>query len=406
MLVSRQLKSLIERFKQMYPQYNTQAGALYQCCDATAQFMKFVNDFQLAKLIVLPSGLIQETLVGATASTVNSPPTPDPSDAGKVVVLGPDGAITGSLLVHASGGGGGGGSTDFSQITGNFPSTTTLTVGLGGVLTFSNGTINANMLYGTSVSSIPPTVGQVLTAVAVGSPPVLVATWQDPTGGGTLVGARKTATHYLSGSAGPAAIQDSGLAIGGAFGATAPVAASQQAASYWYQSTGVATPGGYQSSTNNTFLPWWFDGANLSLFVDLYLVQLVTERVWVGMFDSTLSTTTIFGSDTLHANQYAAFRFSTVAGDTAWQCVTSDGTTQTVVSSGVTADTKSHRFVIICNDSVPNVQFYIDGVLVATITTHTPTTSIVGAYMVVGLTSTAAVTSKIAFTQAMIQQDY
>jgi len=43
MLVSRQLKSLIERFKQMYPEYNTQAGALYQCCDATAQFLKFIN---------------------------------------------------------------------------------------------------------------------------------------------------------------------------------------------------------------------------------------------------------------------------------------------------------------------------------------------------------------------------
>jgi hypothetical protein len=124
------------------------------------------------------------------------------------------------------------------------------------------------------------------------------------------------------------------------------------------------------------------------------------------MFDAALSFTTIFGSGTFHANQYAAFRYDTVAGDTQFQCVTCDGTTQTVTTSGINADTKSHRFVIVCNDSVPNVTFYIDGVLVATITTHTPTTSIVGAYMVCGVASTASVTSEFFFTQAIIQQDY
>ena len=43
MLIPKELKSLIEKFKQMYPEYNTQAGALYQCCDATSRFLKFVN---------------------------------------------------------------------------------------------------------------------------------------------------------------------------------------------------------------------------------------------------------------------------------------------------------------------------------------------------------------------------
>jgi hypothetical protein len=55
MLVSRQLKSLIERFKQMYPEYNTQAGALYQCCDATALFIKFVN--QVDSLLISRLGI-------------------------------------------------------------------------------------------------------------------------------------------------------------------------------------------------------------------------------------------------------------------------------------------------------------------------------------------------------------
>lgn len=67
------------------------------------------NSFQLTKLNVLPSGLFQTTLVGATTGEVNSPPSPDPADAGKVVVLNADGSINASLLTNASGGGGGGG---------------------------------------------------------------------------------------------------------------------------------------------------------------------------------------------------------------------------------------------------------------------------------------------------------
>ncbi|MFZ0953623.1 MAG: hypothetical protein WAN17_15230 [Candidatus Sulfotelmatobacter sp.] len=283
-----------------------------------------------------------------------------------------------------------------------------MVLGGGAVLTFeesgsppSYGVINANYLYGIEISSGAPTTGQALIAT---SP--TTAGWQNVSGGGTLATARKTATHYLAGSAAPTAIQDTGSGIGGAQGAVTAVPASQQAAAYQYESTSAGDPAGYQSATNATFCPWWFDGPNLNLFVDAAILQTVTERVWIGMFDVALSTTTIFGSDTLSANQYAAFRYSTVASDTHIQCVCCDGSTQKVVSSGVVADTKSHRFVIIINDSTPNVQFYIDGILVATITSNTPTTSQVKAYMVVGLTSTVTANSYINFTQAMIQQDF
>ena len=54
-MLPRQLKSLIERFKQICPQYNTQAGALYQCCDATAQFIKFIN--QVDSLLISQLGI-------------------------------------------------------------------------------------------------------------------------------------------------------------------------------------------------------------------------------------------------------------------------------------------------------------------------------------------------------------
>jgi hypothetical protein len=54
-MLSKELKSLIERFKLDFSKYNTQAGALYQCCDATAEFMKFVN--QVDSLLISRFGI-------------------------------------------------------------------------------------------------------------------------------------------------------------------------------------------------------------------------------------------------------------------------------------------------------------------------------------------------------------
>lgn len=68
----------------------------------------------------------------------------------------------------------------------------------------------------------------------------------------------------------------------------------------------------------------------------------------------------------------AFFRYSTIASDTNFQCVTGDGTSVTVTDSGIPADTNEHTFAIIFDDVTPNVQFYIDGTLVATNTTNLP----------------------------------
>lgn len=72
---------------------------------------------------------------------------------------------------------------------------------------------------------------------------------------------------------------------------------------------------------------------------------------------------------------FAAFRFSTTQGDSNWQCLTCDGSTITTANSGVAADTSPHKFLIIFDDTTPAVKFYIDGTLVATITTHLPRAS-------------------------------
>ena len=104
------------------------------------------------------------------------------------------------------------------------------------------------------------------------------------------------------------------------------------------------------------------------------LLRTTDIRAYVGVVDST-SGASIGGNDnnaTASAAKYAYFRYSTVAGDTVWQAITSNGTTQTVTSTGITPDTNGHTFAVIFNDAAPNITFYIDGVLVATITTTLP----------------------------------
>jgi hypothetical protein len=76
------------------------------------------------------------------------------------------------------------------------------------------------------------------------------------------------------------------------------------------------------------------------------------------------------GSDT-PAGKYALFRYHN-GTDTQFKCMTSDGTTQTIASSGVNVDTAIHIFEIQFNDSTPNVVFSIDGSVVCTLTTHLP----------------------------------
>lgn len=81
------------------------------------------------------------------------------------------------------------------------------------------------------------------------------------------------------------------------------------------------------------------------------------------------------GSDT-PPGHLLFFRFSTVAADTNWQCLSDDGgAAPTITDSGVahTANTE-YAFKIDCSDPA-SIKFYINGVLVATHTTNLPTTS-------------------------------
>jgi hypothetical protein len=72
------------------------------------------------------------------------------------------------------------------------------------------------------------------------------------------------------------------------------------------------------------------------------------------------------------------FRYSTNASDTTWKAIVTDGTTQLLIDTGVALGSTNTSHIFKITFTNPNVLFYIDGVLVATIaiTTTTITTSL------------------------------
>lgn len=108
-------------------------------------------------------------------------------------------------------------------------------------------------------------------------------------------------------------------------------------------------------------------GRNIKLLGRFWLSRITDVRVQLCM------ATTVDATDSPNLN-YMGFHFSSIAGNTNWQCITSSGSTPTIVDSGVAADTHEHSFAIVMDDTGGSgVLFYIDGVLVATITTTKPT---------------------------------
>lgn len=91
------------------------------------------------------------------------------------------------------------------------------------------------------------------------------------------------------------------------------------------------------------------------------------ERAWIGFADSSLAA-----SDNPSGVRFAAFRYSTNASDTTWQCGTNDGTTTgTFTNSGISVDTNIHVFKVVLKSG--HAYFYIDGVQVADRTSDLPT---------------------------------
>ncbi|MGA8151751.1 MAG: hypothetical protein WB952_12435 [Terriglobales bacterium] len=114
------------------------------------------------------------------------------------------------------------------------------------------------------------------------------------------------------------------------------------------------------------------------------LLETGVGRAWIGVADANfvgLGISLAPSADTNNAlaldspsYSFIGFRYSPVsASDTNWQCVSNNNGTQTIVDSGVAADTAFHKFTV--SYSVGTLTFSLDGNTVATITTNLPDTS-------------------------------
>jgi hypothetical protein len=109
----------------------------------------------------------------------------------------------------------------------------------------------------------------------------------------------------------------------------------------------------------------------------LMLGSTANVRYWIGFAGNT-QTPNIFRTDN-PTTRCCAFRYSTAAGDTTWQCVVTDGTIQVAAGTTVVPDaTALHVYSIQFSNS--NVLFYIDGTLVGTVSIGTTTLNVGTSY--------------------------
>lgn len=140
----------------------------------------------------------------------------------------------------------------------------------------------------------------------------------------------------------------------------------------------------FTSSTQNT-QQYFLDNGNagsatgfpFNLSILLYSVfrnQLVlpfTGRIWIGFSDAAGNAGTMFSGNP--AQNYCAFRFSPLNGDTTWKIVCAfNAANQTVVDTGIVPDALGHVFKIVPGPNGTNIAFYYDGNLVGIINSTLP----------------------------------
>lgn len=165
-----------------------------------------------------------------------------------------------------------------------------------------------------------------------------------------------------------------------------------------FRITSGAVAGNQAGFTDNFNPPQWLLGRNLyySAWMKNSNADLTNQRFYSGVtslggglaaVDSSSNTDNPVGANA--GQNYAFFRFSSVVPDTKWQCVTSNGTTQTVTNSGITADTNYHKWEIQFNDNIPNIVFSLDGTAACTVTATLPSAVTLTSYTML-TTQTAA----------------
>ena len=267
------------------------------------------------------------------------------------------------------------GTPAFSAITSGTNTGMAGVIGTGASLTVSgSGTNNATAIDGVTVTGTP-TAGQVPTATS-GS----AASWQTPTA--SAVNAIPLPNilrswYWNYGVAQAASSATTTFTCGGLEIACPECISASTTTTFGY--AGVSTNGA-TASLIPSYLSQaqFYVGKSLQMTTFMGWTNSSTSTAalnWLGFSDRTTAVMVASGNP---AGNYACFRFQN-GTDTNFQCITKDGTTQTVIDSGVAPSaafwggTAGHLWQIISNDAVPNVQFFIDGALVATSTSHLPT---------------------------------
>ena len=175
--------------------------------------------------------------------------------------------------------------------------------------------------------------------------------------------------------------------------AVAPDSNNGQLTNYASAATIDSNAGWYGSTA-------WRTGRNVYGAWQVKLGEITVMRTWVGLSTGTFSS--IFGSDT-PSNHMAAFRYSTSASDTTWQCVTNNGGTPSVSNSTIAPSTSVTQLLEIL-DQGSQIVFKIDGTTRCTINTTLPGT---GQNLVqyVATRTLEAVAKNIAYATSYVEAD-
>lgn len=150
--------------------------------------------------------------------------------------------------------------------------------------------------------------------------------------------------------------------------ATIPPTATEPIALQIQATSGANSPGLVDHSANITL------GILMQWFTKCMMVGLISSRYWLGMWDGIYDPSTDLATDT-PAGNLVAFRYaSDVDTHIVAVCQTSSSN-QTVVDTGVAPSTSTPQiFKIVPSGS--SIEFFINGTLVATISTNIPATTV------------------------------
>lgn len=129
--------------------------------------------------------------------------------------------------------------------------------------------------------------------------------------------------------------------------------------------------------------------------------SIANQRIWFALTSAALNqVSTLAGSNAI---KYCGFRYDTGLSDTGWQACSSDGTTASCTSTGVSLTTAGTYVLLIDNTISGTCDFYVNGVKTVSKTTNIDTTNTTkGIEAVITELSTNAVAlgvSKVILTQ-------